>query len=341
MALRVPSVLLVALAAVLVDASTTPLLRAVDVPVGQIVATVDLAKINLAKPDGLVPAYGRLSLDGACLAAITADTGALWLVDAVNGKQLRFFRSEDFTPKVRFSAVGLGPDGKQVTADGGGNILVLDAESGKEILTIKAPGQTSRFSPDGKMLAVYSSHYGDVYNATTGEKGGVIFDRKDYGKNNQLIHIAFSPDGKRLLVCEKFRIKVKEADTGKDLLTIPTGDRTPTEGLFSPDSKQFIAWVGPECRVWDADGKEVRSFPALGGRIAPHVFSPDGTLLAGGDGYSQKVWSVETGKEILKVALDPDAEKWAATSLAFSDDGKRLAVWYPDAGKVVWWQVAK
>ena len=234
---RVVSVFQVALTATLLFATAAPLLRADDPAVGQVAAVVDLKKIDLTLPDKLTPAYGRLSADGARLAAITANESAFWLVDTVNGKQLHFMRSEDFTPKVNFNLPGFSPDGKLATAEEGGVVHILDAETGKELLNFKAPGRglSNRFSPDGKWLAVYGGGLGNLYNATTGEMVFVIFDPKDYGKTNQLESVSFSPDGKRLLVCEKFRIKVMEIDTGKEVLAIATGDRTPSEGLFSPD----------------------------------------------------------------------------------------------------------
>ena len=328
--------------AVLLLAATAPALRADDVPVGQVAAVVDLNKIDLSRPGGMTPAYGRLSDDGSRLAAITLDGGAFWLIDAVNGKQIHFLRGDDFTPNVHFSLVSLSPDGKLVTAaEGGGAVLVLDAESGKQLLSVKplAPGPSARFSPDGKWLALYTFRQGNVYNAATGEQAAVIFDPKDFGKDNRLVGVAFSPDGKRLLVCEKARIRLKESDTGKELLNLPLAEM-PAKALFSPDGKQFTAWVGSQCRVWDLDGKELKAFPAPGKSNFPHVFSPDGTLLAGKDGDSQKVWSANTGQEAVKLA-DPATQKGGFASLAFSADGKRLAVWYQDAAKVVWWQVAK
>ena len=96
---RVVSVFQVALTATLLFATAAPLLRADDPAVGQVAAVVDLKKIDLTLPDKLTPAYGRLSADGSRLAAITANESAFWLVDTVNGKQLHFMRSEDFTPK--------------------------------------------------------------------------------------------------------------------------------------------------------------------------------------------------------------------------------------------------
>jgi RNA polymerase sigma factor (sigma-70 family) len=95
---------------------------------------------------------------------------------------------------------------------------------------------------------------------------------------------------------------------------------------FTPDGKALVtAGLGSYARLWDgATGRELRQFgqpPLSSARRA--ALSPDGLTLASGhnDG-TIRLWETATGKQLRsfqKAAL-------AITALAFSPDGKRLAV---------------
>src|SRR5262249_45409136 len=72
------------------------------------------------------------------------------------------------------------------------------------------------------------------------------------------------------------------------------------------------------------------------------VFSPDGTRLAGGDGYSARVWDVRDGKEVCKLVK----EKHRISDGAFSADGKQLVTVgsdpsFEEGGLVTAWAAAE
>ncbi|HVX63463.1 MAG TPA: hypothetical protein VHC19_22775, partial [Pirellulales bacterium] len=64
------------------------------------------------------------------------------------------------------------------------------------------------------------------------------------------------------------------------------------------------------------------------------AFSPDGRLVAVGDGYTIRLWELKTGKELPK--LQDNEIQWSA---AFTPDGTRLVS--GGSGKVNVWDVRK
>jgi tRNA A-37 threonylcarbamoyl transferase component Bud32 len=115
--------------------------------------------------------------------------------------------------------------------------------------------------------------------------------------------VAFSPDGKRLASASRDNtVKVLDAQTGQELLTL----------------KGHTSWV------WSV------------------AFSPDGKRLASGSGEMAstpkpgevKVWDAQTGQELCTLTLK-GRTGWSR-SVVFSPDGKRLASNDPDNGVTIW-----
>jgi WD40 repeat protein len=95
--------------------------------------------------------------------------------------------------------------------------------------------------------------------------------------------------------------------------------------VFAPDGKTFYSFSSGDAAVrqWDAaTGHEVRSYAGAGERVAAFALSPGGRLLAvAGADRTVRVWGTDRGDT---VASWP--RKQAVQSLAFSADGKTLAV---------------
>src|SRR5262249_38284631 len=120
--------------------------------------------------------------------------------------------------------------------------------------------------------------------------------------------VAFSPDGKRLVV------------------QVTAGSRAAPAGLLIDDT-------GASVQVWDlGTGKDTPPVKALKGSVGRIVFSPDGKRLAtaGGDKVV-RVWDIETGKE-LAALLCPDP----VDTVAFSPDGKSLVGGSKDGSVRIW-----
>ena len=299
------------------------------------------------------------SPDGTRLASGGGD-GTVKIWDATTSQEARTFSGH--TGSVR--SVIFSPDGKRLAGVSRdpttkeGAVKVWEAQTGQELLSLKGhAGRVLRvvFSPDGKRLAAGSGTWDDtknryvagevkVWDAQTGRE---LLTCK--GHTAAVVSMAFSPDSTRLASSssrpdamsfqrgvgdQPAEVKVWDAQTGQELLSLKGHSRFVNRVAFSPDGKRLatLAW-DDTVKVWDAQtGQEiltlkVRSFG--GGSVA---FSPDGKRLASSSSPSVsgssplglgevKVWDAQTGQELLTLK----GHTAQVTSVVFSPDGKRLA----------------
>ena len=171
---------------------------------------------------------------------------------------------------------------------------------------------------------------------------------------------AFDQNGGRLALVPRragaveTNLRIWDLDRDKELLAIDLKDRQfdtvlkPT--AFSPDGTSLAALTKPsgsdasislgDVRVWDADsGKERLRFETRPGSSGI-AYSRDGRCLLeiGGACASHRLRDARSGKEILELTSDPSAGN--SLSLAFSPDGRSLAVSSAD-GKLRIWDIAE
>jgi WD40 repeat protein len=186
------------------------------------------------------PAFSPDGKRLACQIANASNTGrrraeSVKVLDLQTGQELWAYKAHsEWINHLVYS-----PDGKRLaTHSADGTAKILDAETGKEILTIKVrlPRNltgTVDFSPDGKRLAIAS--LASDYNASSGGIGEVKLLDSETGKellsfkgHTALVqNVVFSPDGRRLASASARsegrtggEIKLWDAEKGYDLLTL-------------------------------------------------------------------------------------------------------------------------
>jgi WD40 repeat protein/tRNA A-37 threonylcarbamoyl transferase component Bud32 len=274
------------------------------------------------------------SPDGKRLAS-ASDDGTLKVWEAQTGQEL-------LALKVYANSVAYSPDGKRLAGVDGKAVKVWEAQTGRELLSLQGHTGGIRsvvYSPDGKHLASASS-----------DKTVKVWDAQPVptpltlngGADTDVGSVAFSPDGKRLasasgtwdntkIAYVAGEVKVWEAQTGQELLSLKGHTDKVNSVAFSPDGKRLAsssgAWASTskpgEVKVWDAQtGKELLSLKGHTDRVTGVAFSPDGKRLASASSHrlqsEVKVWDAQTGQELLTL-------KGGGGNVAFSPDGQRLA----------------
>jgi RNA polymerase sigma factor (sigma-70 family) len=144
---------------------------------------------------------------------------------------------------------------------------------------------------------------------------------------DQVLAVAFSPDGKKLASgAMDRRVHLWDTATGRRLRTFRGHKGEVSCVLFTPDGKRLVTlgW-DKTIRLWDVDsGAEIRRWATLGGwKVA---LSPDGKTLAGFSDtaavYTINLWDLATGKKIRE--LPHEGQPDGMTALAFSPDGRTL-----------------
>lgn len=256
---------------------------------------LDGSELAILRGHQSVVERATFSPDGTrVITAARDNTARLW--DSASGKQLFVLEQPGFYPTAIFS-----PDGNRILTSAEKRDPVLwDARTGQMIFSVKGTGRSqARFSPDGSSFAA-----GVGYT----EKLTIqIWSTKD-GSTLKVIPIrtwpdsvAFSPDGKRLLVNSWWALTYNylsglwDLSTDKEIAAF-NGHRSDTRGgTFSNDGRLIVTtsldgsarlWNGFSGQLLSVLGQETPGLKYadlasdLRDQEANSAFSPDDRLLA-------------------------------------------------------------
>jgi len=224
-------------------------------------------------------------------------------------------------------SVCFSPDGRSLVAGFGtysgnavGRVKVLDVASGKEIKAFTGPrGGVNKvvFHPDGRKLAMAGSEVVDVWDIETESK---IFHLK--GHKKWVYCLDYSPDGQWLATGGwDGTVKIREAATGIEALTIFAHEGFVLSLSFSPDSRNLITTSEDRsARLWEIpSGRRLATFHGHADFVWTVAFRPDGREFATGsmDG-SIRFWDLKTSRPIVV-----EHNSWVER-LAFRNDGLRV-----------------
>jgi len=224
------------------------------------------------------------------------------------------------------SSAAFSPDGRRiVTNDHKGTVLIWDAETGQESLTLKGhPGIVWRveFSPDGlHIVTAGRDGWANVWDAGTGQGTRTL-----YAHVGPVRCASFSPDGRHIVTGgEDRKVHVWDVGAGQGTMTLK-GHAGPIMSVsFSPDGRRVVtASQDGTARVWDArTGQEPLTLKGSPGNgLLSTSFSPDGRRIVTASMSLIQVWDAGTGQETLK--LTRTGRTGPTWSTAFSPDGRHI-----------------
>jgi len=175
------------------------------------------------------------------------------------------------------------------------------------------------FSPDGKRLLSRAGNAAYLWDAASLKIMHVLT-----GHEEDVTHVAFSPDGETLLTASADNTARLWNATDGTLLHVLTGhEASVNRAAFSPDGKTLLtASADNTAKLWNAaDGTVLHVLKGHEYNVTHAAFSPDGkTLLTASDDNTARLWNAADGT-LLHVLKGHEA---GVSYAAFSPDGKTL-----------------
>jgi WD40 repeat protein len=242
-------------------------------------------------------------------------------------------------------SVAFSPDGKWLITGGADKtVAIRDPASGSIRRVLR--GHTNRVtktavSPDSKLIASVS---GDgtvrVWSIQRGEQDAMYnawHEKFAAGRS-----VAFSSDGRFLASgADDGAIKLWSVTEQKEVRVLEEQSLPITCLAFSKDGAVLISSTGDwrnnqqpgELRLWDvASGQESARLTGHASEIKCIAVDPTGTLLASTAARNEvKLWNLTDRSELKTIRLDS-----LSGSLAFSPDGKRLAMGHYNGSITLW-----
>lgn len=256
----------------------------------------------------------RIATNNAGLVVETAGDSEIWR-----------YRLPDLTPAGQpiqtpgsVRALAMSSNGLLVSGQPGGQVIVWDAESGRELRRFSVDDEVFRLdlNADGSRVAVATATATTVYDTTLLTAVGPPL----LGSN---VDVALSPDGERVTIPHYFSTDTFEVATGTLLLQSTFG-----AGVRYLDDSRIAISVGTRVDVVAVEsGAVVFSIPTTCG--CDLAVSPDGTMIVTGlDGPG--LYSLD-GRQALAESLPaPAGSSLGFDKITMSASGRTLAVavWY-------------
>jgi RNA polymerase sigma factor (sigma-70 family) len=235
-------------------------------------------------------------------------------------------------PQREYVALHFSADGRGlVSGENDGVLRLWDVRKHEELAVSAEVGNSLlwvRFAPDGQTLISTEREQMGLWDPLTGRPRRIFHKKSLWG-----LRPALSPDGKTLATVDlkEGQIILWDVATGKLVRRFGEGGQPASISscAFSPDGRRLAGGFYQEDigRVWDvASGKELRQLK--GQHMARSIaFAPDGATLVSASveansDYTVRLWKLASGEEIWRKVTRP----WTAFNLAFSPDGRTLAL---------------
>ena len=250
--------------------------------------------------------------------------GTVKLWDITTGRETRTLSGHSFP--VDF--ITFSPDGSQILSGASDNtnklwnqsldstVKLWDTNTGREIRTFSRLDIISSlmFSPDGKEILIAArnnrnTHIGGgisldiyisdirtikLYETATGREIKVF-----QIEESQMDNIAYSPNGKYILICSGNSLKLFDVFAGNNIWTYTDPAGWVNSAEFSPDGKQMLASFGNTIKLWDVlTGRKIWIFKESSSRLYSAEFSSSGKQIFTISDSGTKLWDIARKREI-------------------------------------------
>ncbi len=225
-----------------------------------------------------------------------------------------------------------------------GTIQVRNVEDDQEVARFLSRGDRDIFvfcfSPDGRYLASTHAPGLDLTVWDVDRQAIVLHDPEPVAGGSA----KFSPDSRRIAVTHS-NGEVRVYDMASARCVQSWHLPAPAEVTFAPDGAQLAVIYReskPTWRILDVQsGRQIRSFPLMGGGFVGSVWSPNGTTLALAN-EDLKIYVYEAGTGARKGILEGSTNRGiniafhpASTLLASNGWDRRLRLWDAVMGRPV------
>jgi WD40 repeat protein/serine/threonine protein kinase len=263
--------------------------------------------------------------------ATASDDGTVRVWDARTGQSLRVLPHA--TPVFR---VVYDPDGERLaTCAMDAPIRIWDVRTGQEVVNLSGLRESGCFpiawSSDGARLAGGGLDGTIiVWRVATWQE-----ERSIAAHHGVVSWLGFVPDGTTLVsVGNDLVARVHEVATGRELRAFPHAVFRFPGGMDSTGTRVATPAVGPAVEIWSTEsGATLVELRGHVGHANAAAFGRADTLVAtGGRDRTVRLWNAESG-DLLAILPRRSSE---VDSVAFSDDGRRLAVARNNGDAEVW-----
>ena len=201
----------------------------------------------------------------------------------------------------------VSPDLKRAVMGGPGrNIKIWDTVAGEQIASIKKHTDwmlSAAYSPDGVIFAT-GGRGGDLYTweAATGYE---FFTLKGHTKG--VTALSWRSDGNVLASSsEDGQIILWEMNEGSQVKKWNAHPGGALSVAFAPNGNLVSVGRDKTLKVWQGDGKQLKSIPASSDVVLSVAISHDSARAFSGDIFGNiKVWNVESGAELASIVPNP------------------------------------
>jgi DNA-binding beta-propeller fold protein YncE len=159
--------------------------------------------------------------------------------------------------------------------------------------------------------------------AISAESAPQVAELARWGKGDDVLSVAFSPDGRLLAMASSLGVYLYDAETLAEVRFMPS-DALVLSAAFSPDGQALASgsWDNT-IRLWDAaNGALLRTLEGHTYPVLSVAFSPDGRALASGSvDNTIRLWDAASGALLRTL----EGHTYTVHSVAFSPDGRLLA----------------